>query len=449
MLAAGRVGHSTFSLASSAQQTHQQDQQHEQPQGETAPAAKRDIATLRGSGVEPFVARLQQMEGMLAAMMDAEGLEPRAAASVGGDVSGGREGELSWYFDEAVCEPGELATKAFVVYRFGAHVAGLLASASRRPPVNLLLARTLPAKPSSFPADNAFRNSVHFDSSSRTLFVRQERAGDVGTFTLAIMHAVAHVAARDELNRLGREQSARAAAAGAVAWSDASPMFRRHFLASIRAVCGELFFSRAAASPSVSAPDQRWSELRGVFASAAPASAAEGVAARDDAVALFVSLRSAGSPEDDHFAKDRLLERMQQYKSCAAGGALREHLLALEGEVEAASGARTTAALADSAAALLAEPQAAQENRKCVEAEIERLECHADRAHSDLVQVVENVSYLSARTLELAADPENAEYAASKAALQLQATRKDVMALRIADVERRLMAKRKELVILH
>ena len=101
------------------------------------------------------------------------------------------------------------------------------------------------------------------------------------------------------------------------------------------------------------------------------------------------------------------------------------------------------------AAALLAEPQAAQANRKCVEAEIERLECRADRAHSDLVQVVENVRYLSARTLELAADPENAEYAASKAALQLQANRKDAMALRIADVERRLMAKRKELVILH
>ena len=185
------------------------------------------------------------MEGMLAAMMDAEGLEPGAGVSVGGAVSGGREGELSWYFDEtdrefpclplgespAVCEPGELATKAFVVYPFGAHKAGLLASASRRPPVNLLLARTLPAKPSSFPADNAFRNSVHFDLSSRTLFVRQERAGDVGTFTLAIMHAVAHVAARDELKRLGRDQSARAAAAGAVAWSDASPMFRRYFLA--------------------------------------------------------------------------------------------------------------------------------------------------------------------------------------------------------------------------
>lgn len=76
------------------------------------------------------------------------------------------------------------------VYQFGILLIRLLHRVLETPNVKLLLAEALPKNNYS---QNAFKNSVFYEHSSDTLFVRVQRAENVGDFLVVIVHSIAHL----------------------------------------------------------------------------------------------------------------------------------------------------------------------------------------------------------------------------------------------------------------
>lgn len=80
------------------------------------------------------------------------------------------------------------------VYQFGILLIRLLHRVLDTPNVKLLLADGLP---NNNYTRNAFKNSVFYEHSSDTLFVRMQRAENVGDFMVVIIHSIAHLHAGD------------------------------------------------------------------------------------------------------------------------------------------------------------------------------------------------------------------------------------------------------------
>ena len=116
-----------------------------------------------------------------------------------------------------------LDARAFVVYRFGVYILDLLSKQLGSERVNLLIASALP--PSDY-ARNAYKQSIFFDMSSSTLFIRQERLQSIGEFVLVAIHAMAHIAAKNMVD-------------------DSDHGFQKEFHRALRACCEEMFFLRA------------------------------------------------------------------------------------------------------------------------------------------------------------------------------------------------------------
>ena len=78
----------------------------------------------------------------------------------------------------------------FVVYRFGVFVSNLLQTRNGMPEVTILVASNLP--PNNY-TRNCFRNSFHYQHTTKILFIREERMETVGEFVLVVMHCMAHI----------------------------------------------------------------------------------------------------------------------------------------------------------------------------------------------------------------------------------------------------------------
>lgn len=121
----------------------------------------------------------------------------------------------------------QLDAKKYLVYRFGTFVADLAASVLQEPPFSLLVASQLPPKPKAYQfEENCFANSFHYDPASRTIFIHQQRLGNVGLLGLIVAHVIAHIKANE--------------------WSDKSDVFTRHFYMVLSCYVSELFFARSA-----------------------------------------------------------------------------------------------------------------------------------------------------------------------------------------------------------
>ena len=85
----------------------------------------------------------------------------------------------------------KLDARAFIVYKFGCYAHDLLLHRLGYSPVTLLLANQVPAQPHL--AQNTYRNSFHYDTNNRILYVRASRLENVGQFVLVLAHTLAHV----------------------------------------------------------------------------------------------------------------------------------------------------------------------------------------------------------------------------------------------------------------
>ena len=127
-----------------------------------------------------------------------------------------------------VVNVNDVTPRHFIVYRFGLHVLDLLGKLNRHNPVNLLLARTLPAVSDALHnnyRNNAFGRSFFFEQATNTLFVRMERIESVGDFVLLLAHCSAHLSVGHMDN-------------------DADPAFMGQFYRSLRCCLDDMFAAR-------------------------------------------------------------------------------------------------------------------------------------------------------------------------------------------------------------
>ena len=293
-----------------------------------------------GESGQPFFNKLEKIENQLTKMM-----------KTGND--GLFAPDLLPYFapgEEAlVCEGksieelpiSALTPKKFVLYRFGLFILDFLAEAHSCATIRLLFSKSLPAKPDAQKyAENAFKNSFHFDPLSRTLFVRVERTEEVGEFTLLLVHVLSHVLAQT--------------------WSDAHPRFQEYFHRSLQYICSELFFARtkkglggfgaAASSSAASTSAQRhtssllspsgsssletllsptedalsYKEFRDLFGLVSK------LEFKEDLVGEFLDLQGVSDHQSGFFSEDQLIQRMESYKLYNASGPLKDYLRDLE-----------------------------------------------------------------------------------------------------------------------
>lgn len=137
------------------------------------------------------------------------------------------EEDAKWDRSAAVAvDPADIGTLSpmqFALYRYGVFVTRLLSARCGGPKISLLLAHDLPPSPH---RPNAFRNSYRYEPESRVLFVRTARLRHVGDLALIVTHAVAHVKCGDLDN-------------------DRNPSFVHEFYLCLRAICQDLFMTRA------------------------------------------------------------------------------------------------------------------------------------------------------------------------------------------------------------
>ena len=172
----------------------------------------------------PLMIRLERIERMVEATYNQSGL-------------------LSYFLDEKdrafpanegrleVIDVARLSTAQYVVYGFATWV---LESVQKMglgvPDVKIAVASQLPDVQS---GTIAFRNSYHYDTSRRTLYVRDSRLNTIGEFTVVVLHAVAHIMA-----------SATSERSGVMTWNDADPAFLTHFYGLLEVCTEEMFFMR-------------------------------------------------------------------------------------------------------------------------------------------------------------------------------------------------------------
>eukprot|EP01006_Ploeotia_vitrea_P062868 TRINITY_DN84547_c0_g1_i1.p1 TRINITY_DN84547_c0_g1~~TRINITY_DN84547_c0_g1_i1.p1 ORF type:complete len:363 (-),score=43.98 TRINITY_DN84547_c0_g1_i1:100-1140(-) len=133
-----------------------------------------------------------------------------------------------------VLDNSDLTTPQFVAVEFGKFVVQLLkAHDDEIPSINIFLASSLPGNKSA--NNNAFRNSFHFDTFKKSLYIHQSRLGStgstIGDFLLVIVHCLAHIKTGDIATNC----------------NDTDPVFLKEFYAINKILCEELFFGQARA----------------------------------------------------------------------------------------------------------------------------------------------------------------------------------------------------------
>eukprot|EP01135_Chromosphaera_perkinsii_P006890 Nk52_evm45s621 gene=Nk52_evmTU45s621 len=210
-----------------------------------------------------------------------------------------------------------LSPRYFILYRFGTFLTDILYSRDKvAAPITLLLADSLP--PNDYEG-NAFRNSVHYNSHNRILFVHKERLDSIGDFILIIVHSLAHI----KSNNMG---------------GDFNVKFLKEFYKLMKVMCEDFFFSRSKNSNAFFSSlkdDSKGSEkqiLEEIFAR-------KGVEEQEkhNIVEELIDIKTAASSGDNtssaYFSKNILLGRLQQYSTHVIDSKLREHIANLEDRV--------------------------------------------------------------------------------------------------------------------
>ena len=101
--------------------------------------------------------------------------------------------EQSWSEDRELkpMDLNKLIPRSLVIYKFGCHVAQLIARRCQHAPVNILLAESIPSNPDL--THNMYRNSFAFDANNRILYIRAARLDTVGEYILVLTHCLAHI----------------------------------------------------------------------------------------------------------------------------------------------------------------------------------------------------------------------------------------------------------------
>ena len=398
------------------------------------------------SNPQPFFERLSKIETILSAMLQAEGVNMEDVARrtlLGEIVDPTSPGEAPFLDDRektlksdgkepVVCELSELSAKTFVVYRFGRFVVDLLCRGSQEPAVSVLLAKQLPPKPSLFPSSHSFPHSYSYDTTSRTLCIRQERTEEVGEFCLVVMHAFAHIRA------LAKAQ-----------WDDSHAGFKKEFFSALRLVCGELFFARskpgklaltAAEDVNGAGGVSSVAELRQMFGVIGAAN----LEGREDLLADYMDLQPAGAGSDDFTSGDQLLLRLENYKLFVNSSQLRQQLNSIESDHDRANVQRLGMVTADvrdslgptgvlsaaavplpgsSSAGSASDQESARTRQRLLEIAIEKLETQSDRLNGSMIQVLSQIRTLSENLLRSQAVsnpalPDSSSIVAAKAKLK-------------------------------
>ncbi len=143
-----------------------------------------------------------------------------------------RSGTMPVVIDCSSLRPAHLVT-----YRYGVSLLELLTRHGFSA-VNLLLASSLPLASdimNNIYAGNAFKNSMFFEASSSTLFIRVEYLQSVGDFVVCILHSIAHVESGET-------------------YDDFSHRFVSTFYRAVRVCMEELFFRKMHYQSSESLP---------------------------------------------------------------------------------------------------------------------------------------------------------------------------------------------------
>lgn len=264
------------------------------------------------------------------------------------------------------CNVSDLSAKEFAVYRYGGMLLKFLTHIHGIPPVRSLLAKSIPKKESSVQfAHNAFSNSFHFDEPSRTVFVRIERAQDVGKYSLLLVHCISHLKVDD--------------------WSDLSPKFGTAFYKSLHMVLGELFFSRVRKqtwSGNSTSDALQFKELRQAFSSL------QSLEDKDDILKEFIDLHQVSSSQDALFAPMNLFERLNKYTQFSQTK-LKSEVESIEkkvGKPQISPASRQSALTSNDESERLKES-------------VEKLQCQIDDTHEKLLHVMKDLQTVHSRAL--------------------------------------------------
>eukprot|EP00455_Lapot_gusevi_P016111 TRINITY_DN1823_c0_g1_i8.p1 TRINITY_DN1823_c0_g1~~TRINITY_DN1823_c0_g1_i8.p1 ORF type:complete len:898 (-),score=319.97 TRINITY_DN1823_c0_g1_i8:163-2823(-) len=428
----------------------------------------------------PVLGKLSQIETMLQKLLVAEGVDEHASSETvpGEYVDPKDEVFVCEGKEPRIVDPSELNARKFVIYRFGVFLLDLIHSSwhDHSKPITLLLAHTLP--PHSL-THNAFRNSVHYQPATRTLFVRHERAEDVGEFTLILMHALAHIHCE--------------------VWDDRHPLYLREFYRVTRVVGTHLFFSRAqrAFKGGVAQPGEPVvTELEYLF------NMASSVSSRDDLVSDYINLAHTSQQGlDDYFSTHQLSTRLSRFKAFLHSWNLRQKLLdserkydlvsldptreekernehlTTEGllleqkereqeanerkEVMSGNANSSSSSSASSSSQSRSENEngsssgvgSEREKARLVHGQVSELESALDKLHAELAELVEAIyqGSMAVVRLEMETNPQDVmamrRVRKVKSNLNELNARKEIVMKRISDTERRLLNKVKEIGI--
>jgi len=337
----------------------------------------------------------------------------------------------------------ELDSKEFVLLRFGQFVVDSLCVALRETPLKIEISASIPAKnkPHLF-TENAYRNSFHYDSARRYIFVRRQRVQSVGPFITLLTHVVAHIKSNE--------------------WADTHPRFLEQLFAAMQHLCAELFFSRTlpasgisiGSSSAISPAGNRTAlikpgsgtgsldQLKKTFDSASSATTnVTSTKIYNEAIENFIDLNQAGSKHERQFASDMLFSRLSTYSSFNSSKELQRFLLNLEAELDSQLENRGLPILdGDQPGSVARAVQEEVQSRNEAERfEYAALQNYSDQIEEQLFAVVESMMKISssvAKTPEALRSVQQIDLDNSK--LRALQRERDSLTSRLIDVEDRL-----------
>jgi hypothetical protein len=357
-----------------------------------------------------------------------------------------------------VVQPSSLNARQFLVYRYGVFVADYCANALGLTPFSLLLASALPVKLDAYKMnDSLYKNSIHYDIASRTIFVHESRISNVGKFAQIIAHTVAHIAVN--------------------AWNDDSGRFQKAFFYLNSCLMSELFFSRTAVGTADALPDAKalasvpanvnveafvsnpalptasswtlgadlgdaqtqahtlplirghskssWEDVDRQWTAMGSSLAASkelrdsftpavALGLKEDIIGDFLDSTMLSSEHDDYLAREELFERLDQYRAFRDYAPLKRELFLIEDnvrrntlahdmQVEAtlAPDARSPDYEAEDIVAVTSKAYSGGDESLSVQfARLERLRLQSDRLNVEMVSLVTRLSTIGSKTLE-------------------------------------------------
>ena len=124
-----------------------------------------------------------------------------------------------------VANINKLSTSSFILYKFGVNLMNKLRINQSLKSINLLLATALPTP---IHTQIAYCNSYYYSIEEETLFIRDIRLDDAGSFILVLIHAIAHINT----------------SANTGEWDDRNKSFVAMFLKLLQIICGDMIYNK-------------------------------------------------------------------------------------------------------------------------------------------------------------------------------------------------------------